>query len=66
MDDETSWLGSRFFNLNFEKIDTKILVDKVKELEETDAAAAVGGVDVIEVRSSNLDKKDGVVTPAAE
>lgn len=55
-----------FSNLNFEKIDTKILTDKAKELEETDTAAAIGGVDVIEVRSSNLDKKDGVVTPAAE
>ena len=55
-----------FSNLNFEKIDTKILTDKAKELEEKDTAAAIGGVDVIEVRSSNLDKKDGVVTPAAE
>ena len=55
-----------FSNLNFEKIDTEILVYEVQELEETDAAAVVGGVDVIEVRSSNLDKKDGVVTPAAE
>ena len=55
-----------FSNLNIEKIDTKILTDKAKELEETDTAAAIGGVDVIEVRSSNLDKKDGVVTPAAE
>ena len=55
-----------FSNLNFKKIDTEILVDEVKELEETDAAAAVGRVDVIEVRSSNLDKKDGVVIPAAE
>ena len=55
-----------FSNLSFEKIDTKILTDKAKELEETDTAAAIGGVDVIEVRSSNLDKKDGVVTPAAE
>ena len=55
-----------FSNLNFEKIDTEILVYEVQKLEETDAAAAVGEVDVIEVRSSNLDKKDGVVTPAAE
>ena len=55
-----------FSNLNFEKIDTEILTDEAKELEETDTAAAIGGVDVIEVRSSNLDKKDGVVTPAAE
>ena len=55
-----------FSNLNFKKIDTEILTNEAKELEETDTAAAIGGVDVIEVRSSNLDKKDGVVTPAAE
>ena len=38
-------LAVDFSNLNFKKIDTEILDNEAKELEETDATAAVGGVD---------------------
>jgi len=59
-------LAVDFSNLNFKKIDTEILDNEAKELEETDATAAVGGVDTAEVGSSDPGKKDGAVTPAVE
>jgi len=49
-------------NLDFEKIDIEILADEAKELEETNAAtAAVGGMDIAKVGSSNPGKKDGLL-----
>ena len=46
-----------FANLDFEKFDTEILVDKAKELEETNTVATIVG-DVIEMGSSDPGKKD--------
>ena len=47
-----------FSNLDFEKIDTEILANEAKELEETSVVAAVGRADVGEVRKSNSSQKD--------
>ena len=55
-----------FSNLDFEKIDTEILVDKAKELEETTIVATVRGTDIAEVRSLDLGQKDGAAAPIAE
>ena len=55
-----------FSNLDFEKIDTEILVDKPKELEETTIVATVRGIDIAEVRSLDLGQKDGAAAPIAE
>jgi len=47
-----------FSNLDFEKIDTEILANEAKELEETSVVAVVGGADAGEVRKSNSSQKD--------
>ena len=54
-----------FSNLDFEKIDTEILPDEAKELEETDTATAIAR-DVPKMGSSDLGKMDGAVSPIAE
>lgn len=55
-----------FSNHDFEKIDTEILADKAKELEETSVTTVVRGRDIGEVGNSNLDQKDVATVPTAE
>ena len=53
-----------FSNLDFEKIDTEILVDEVKEQEEADANV-VGGKDAAVTGGTNLGRGDEAVSPSA-
>lgn len=55
-----------FSNHDFEKIDTEILADKAKELEETSVTTVVRGRDIGEVGNSNLGQKDVATVPTAE
>lgn len=55
-----------FSNHDFEKIDTEILADKAKELEETSFTTVVRGGDIGEVGNSNLGQKDVATVPTTE
>nr|POE61173.1 hypothetical protein CFP56_60162 [Quercus suber] len=55
-----------FFNLDFEKIDTKILADEAKELEETTTIATVGGTNIAKVGTIDPGQKDGATAPVVE
>ena len=57
-------LAVDFSNLDFEKIDTEILVNEVKEQEEADADV-VGGKDVVVTGGTDLGQRDKVVSPSA-
>ena len=57
-------LAVDFSNLDFEKVDTEILVNEVKEQEEANADV-VGGKDAVVTRGIELGPRDKVVSPSA-
>lgn len=59
-------LAIDFSNLDFEKIDTEILANEAKELEETAVTGTVRGTNIANVGSSDPVQEDEVAAPIAE